>query len=163
MPKWLRSRIVKTARGLAVLIPLLSGCSEAPHAMDPLVFPSASEVEEISVVRLKPDGQYHDSFKVFDRQKIEEILIQLKANNTGYLSAMKGLTPQEYSIAVDTKNVMATMVWLGPDWLGGVDDHHRNENHVLTSHFRKLDGEQHTKLITLLRQAEAELSTEPPR
>ena len=124
--------------------------------MDPLVIPPASEVEEISITRLKPDGQYQTSFKTFDRRRIEAILAELQSNNTGYWSAMTGLAPQEVSIAVDTKDAMATMVWVGPGWLGGVDNRHRRKDGLLTSHYRKLDSEQHTKLIALLRQAETE-------
>ncbi len=125
--------------------------------MDPLVFPPASEVEKLSVARVLPDGQPLMDVKIYDRQRIEEILSQLQANNTGYSSVMKTKAPQEYWVAVNTKDLMATMVWIGPDWLGGVDSRHEAKNRSLASHYRKLDGEQHAKLIALLHQAESDL------
>ncbi|HEX4960735.1 MAG TPA: hypothetical protein VF173_07845 [Thermoanaerobaculia bacterium] len=143
---------MKASTWMAVsLISLLAGCREAPHAMEPLVLPPTAQVAEVSVTRWKPNGDSDGSFKIFDRKKVEEILTQLRANNTGYSSAMKGLPPQEYSIAVDTEDVMAAMVWVGPGWLGGVDDHHKDEKGRLLSHYRKLDPEQHSKLLSLLK------------
>ena len=122
--------------------------------MEPLVFPPLSEIEEITVKRLEPDGGTLTEFKIYDPQEVEKILAELQTNNTGYLSDMEGMAPQEYAVAVDTKEGMAAMTWIGPDWLGGVDEHHKDEKGGLVSHFRKLDEEQHERLLILLRQPE---------
>ena len=50
---------------------------------------------------------------------------------------------------------MSAMAWIGPDWFGGVDEHHEEKDRGLASHFRKLDEEQHKRLLILLRQPEA--------
>jgi hypothetical protein len=147
---------MKTFLWMAVsLIPLLAGCHhEAPHAMDPLVFPPVSEIEEITVIRLKPDGGDLTEFEIHDPQKIEEVLAELQSNNTGYLSDMEGRAPQEYAVAFDTRESMAAMAWIGPDWFGGVDEHQEEKDGGLASHYRKLDEEQHKRLLILLRQPE---------
>jgi hypothetical protein len=147
---------VKTSIWMSILslIPLLAGCHEAPHAVEPLVFPPLSEIEVISVMRLKPDGGTLTEFKIHDPLKVEEILAELRTNNAGYLSDMEGKAPQEYAVAMSTSERMAAMAWIGPDWFGGVDEDHKDEKGGLVSHFRKLDEEQHERLLILLRQPE---------
>ena len=118
------------------------------------MIPPAAEIEAMSVTRWKPNGKYHTEFKIYDRQRIEAVLAELRSNNAGYSSALEGQTPQEYSIGINTRETMVTMVWIGPDWLGGVDEQHTDERGTLASHYRKLDEEQHTRLLILLRQPE---------
>ncbi len=67
---------------------------------------------------------------------------------------MEGRVPQEYAVAFDTRESMSAMAWIGPDWFGGVDEHHKDEKGTLSSHFRKLDEEQHKRMLILLRQPE---------
>ena len=138
------------------LVVLLAGCGERPHPMDPLVIPPASEIEMIHVTRSQSNGDREGEWQVDNRQKIEAILAELRSGNAGYSSAMDGLTPQEYSIALAGKDRMETMVWVGPDWLGGVDARHKDEKGKLTSHYRKLDPQQHARLVALLKQPQAE-------
>ncbi len=122
--------------------------------MEPLVFPPLSEIEEITVMRLNPDGGTLTEFKLHDPRKVEEILAELRTNNAGYLSEMEARVPQEYAVAMNTRERMAAMAWIGPDWFGGVDEHHKDEKGGLVSHFRKLDEEQHERLLILLKQPE---------
>jgi hypothetical protein len=133
---------------------LLAGCREAPHPMDPLVIPPAADLFELEVTRLNPDGSRQNDFKVQDRRKMEEILAELRTDNTGYVSAMEGHAPQEYWVSLASDERMETMIWIGPDWLGGVDDEHKDEKGALTSHYRKLSPEQHARLVALLKPAE---------
>jgi hypothetical protein len=153
-----RSEITTTFSGaiMLALMALPAGCRELPHPMDPLVLPPAAEIEMIHVTRLKSNGDQGGEWQVDNRQKIEAILAELGSNNTGYSSAMDGLTPQEYSIALDGKDRMEAMVWVGPDWLGGVDARHKDEKGGLISHYRKLDPQQHARLAALLKQPQVE-------
>jgi hypothetical protein len=143
-----------TLRAVAVSLLLLAGCREAPHPMDPLVLPPAADLFELQVTRLNPDGSRQSDFKVQDRRKMEEVLAELRTDNTGYVSAMEGRAPQEYSVALDSNERMEAMIWIGPGWLGGVDDKHKDEKGALTSHYRKLSPEQHARLVALLKPAE---------
>jgi hypothetical protein len=150
---------ITTAFSSAILLTLMAlpaGCHELPHPMDPLVLPPAAEIEMIHVTRLQSNGDRDAEWQIDNRQKIEAILAELGSNNTGYSSAMDGLTPQEYAIALDGKDRMEAMVWVGPDWLGGVDARHKDEKGGLASHYRKLDAQQHARLVALLQQPPAE-------
>jgi hypothetical protein len=119
--------------------------------MDPLVLPPAEDLFELQVTRLNPDGSRQSDFKVQDRRKMEEILTELRTDNTGYVSAMEGRAPQESWVSLDGNERMEAMVWIGPDWLGGVDDEHKDEKGALTSHYRKVSPEQHERLVALLK------------
>ena len=131
---------------------LLAGCPEVPLPIDPLVIPPAADIEYINVSRRNPDGSERSEFKIWDRQKIEAIAAELRMNNTGYFTEMDKQVPQEYSVALNGREGMATMVWIAHDWLGGVDSEHEDSSGGLASHFRKLDAEQHRRLLLLLRQ-----------
>lgn len=81
--------------------------------MEPLVIPAPAEIEYISVERLKPDGDRQSELKIWDRPKIEAILTELRLDNTSYSSERDGRAPQEYAIALNGKEGMKTMVWVG--------------------------------------------------
>lgn len=135
---------------------LIAGCREISRPMEPLVIPPAAEVQEIAVTRWKPNRQWHTEYKIWNHQRIEAILAELRTHNTGYSSAKDRLTPQEYSIAINGKETMEAMVWVGSGWLGGVDSRHKDRDGGLVSRHRKLDPEQHKRLLLLLRQPQAE-------
>ncbi len=142
----------KTAGAGMVLILLLAGC-EIPHPIDPLVIPPASDIEYIEITRLKPNGEHQNEFKITDSQRIEAILAELRRNNQGYSTAMRGHTPQEHAISLVEYEVLDTIVWVGHGWLGGVDREHKDSDGGQTSHFRKLDAEQHRRLLLLIQQS----------
>jgi hypothetical protein len=144
---------VKTKTGtLAALLLLgLGGCRKIPRPIDPLVILPAAQIEYINVTRLKPNGEQQHEFRIWDRRKVEEIVAELRLHNEGYWTEMRGLPPQEYAIALNSTEIMATMIWVGHGWLGGVDQEHKDPRGGLASHFRKLDPEQHRRLLLLVR------------
>ncbi len=74
---------MKAAAWAAVVLAfLLAGChGEVPAPGDPLSLPPAAEMEQIKVTRWTPNGSYQSSFKIHDRQRIEEILAELQSIN----------------------------------------------------------------------------------
>jgi hypothetical protein len=60
-----------------IMVALLAGCREAPHPMEPLVIPEPAKLEYINVERLKPNGEWQNELKIWDRRRIEAILAEL--------------------------------------------------------------------------------------
>jgi hypothetical protein len=133
---------------------LLAGFhGEIPAPGDPLSLPPAAEVEQIKVTRWTPNGSYQSSFKIQDRQRIEEILAELQSiNRNFYLSREDGLPLQEVSLALTGHGKLKAMVFVGQYWLGGVDEHHEANYGTLKDRYRELSQADHEKLLALVHE-----------
>jgi hypothetical protein len=122
---------------MIALMVLLTGCREIPRPADPLVIPPAEEIEAISVTRSKSNGDWDAEWQIDNRQRIEEIVAQLRSNNTGYYSARDNRSPQEYAVALNGYERMKSEILVGADWLAGVDDSHKDKQGRLIYRYRK--------------------------
>lgn len=150
-----RSSRLKTSiaalAAMAALMSLLAGCClKGPCPVPNLRLPPASEVEHIEVTRWEPNGNFDSNFKISGPQRIEEILAQLQSINSDFSNTMEGQSPQEYSMAFEGRQGLKALVWIGPDWLGGVDNRHRDRYGELEDRHRQLGQEDHRELVALL-------------
>ena len=135
----------------ASVMALLAGCClKSPCPQLDLRLPPAAEVEHVEVMRWQPNGSLDTAFTISDGQRIEELLSQLQSVNSDFYRAPVGQKPQEYSLAFEGGKGLKAMVWIGPDWLGGVDSRHQDQHGVLTDRHRQLEPEDHQTLISLL-------------
>jgi hypothetical protein len=142
-----------SARATVALTFLLAGCrGEIPAPGDPLSLPPAAEVEQIKVTRWTPNGSYQSSFKIHDRQRIEEILAELQSINRNFYLSRDRLSLQEYSLALTEHGKLKAMVYVGQYWLGGVDEHHEANYGTLKDRYRELSQADHEKLLALVHE-----------
>ncbi len=142
-----------SAWGVVVLTSLLAGCrSEIPAPGDPLTLPPAAEVEQIEVTRWTPNGSYQSSFKIHDRRRIEAILAGLRSVNRNFYLTMDGWLVQEVSLALAGHGKLKAMIYIGPTWLGGVDEDHEDNYGTLEDRYREINSADHAKLLALVQE-----------
>lgn len=138
---------------VVALTSLLAGChSEIPAPGDPLTLPSAAEVEQIEVTRWAPNESYQSSFKIHDRRRIEAILAGLRSVNRNFYLSMDGWLVQEVSLALVGHGKLKAMIYIGPTWLGGVDEDHEANYGELEDRYRALSQADRAKLLALVRE-----------
>lgn len=142
-----------SGRAVVALTFLLAGCrGEIPAPGDPLSLPPAAEVEQIEVTRWTPNGSYQSSFKIHDRRRIEAILAGLRSVNQHFYLTMEGWLVQEVSLALTGHGKLKAMIYIGPTWLGGVDEHHEANYGTLEDRYRELSQADHEKLLALIHE-----------
>ena len=105
------------------LCALLAGCTQPAR---PLAIPPAGNVARIDFTRWS-GTENQGMVRIHDREQVERILALLALNNAGYFRRRYRFGPgeptgQQYSIAVQGELSVPLVVWVGPDWLGGVDE-----------------------------------------
>jgi len=138
---------------VVALASLLAGChSKIPASGDPLTLPPAEEVEQIEVTRWTPNESYQSSFKIHDRRRIEAILAALRSVNRDFYLSMDGWLTQEVSLALAGHGKLKAMIYIGPNWLGGVDEDHEANYGELEDRYRELGQADHAKLLALVQE-----------
>jgi hypothetical protein len=142
----------------AILLALSAACT---RSAEPLTIPDPSKIELVEVIRLGKNGETLAEHKISERQRIEAIVAGLRPHNTGYredtelgrlLSGSE--SGQEYALLFrESINEAAPLiVWIGSDWLGGVDEL-KDEKGGRAARQRSLSRAEHDDLVALIAEA----------
>lgn len=156
-------------RWLAVLsLVVLAACEETKPA-NPFTIPEASSIFEVEVTRWKPGAKHprQGEARSSDPEVIRRLLDHLAAHNTGYatrygfcdgedyqmLCGGDEFPSQQYTISFSSQAEpgVPLIVWIGPDWLGGVDEELEPGGKTgRQSRRRPLPPEERERLLALL-------------
>jgi hypothetical protein len=117
-----------------------------------LKLPEAAAVGRIEVVRWDARGQRQTAGASADARLIEQLLAHLEAHNSGYSAEWprRSWPAQEYTISFETRESVALVVWVGRDWVGGVDEEPEPGGRRRLARRRPLGEAERERLVALL-------------
>ena len=137
---------------IAVLAWLPLSCAKQEIPADCLVIPEASQVEMVKVAWLNADGTSKSDYQVDTRPRIEELITALKGHRGGEpCRTVVKRRPQEMSVSFQGYDSVPLILWIGPDWIGGVDTK-KGKDGWLIERWRPLGAAERAALLPLLRQ-----------
>ena len=101
---------------------LIAGLAACSRPAPPLTLPEPSSVWGIEVVRWDVQGERRSETTSNDPRLIEQLLDHLQAHNAGYRIERGEWSGHEITIAFEDRDSLPLVVWIGRDWLGGVDE-----------------------------------------
>jgi hypothetical protein len=134
-------------RCVVLLVAALAACSRpAP----PLNLPEAESVFRIEVIRWTPDGERRSTTRSTDPRLIEQLLAHLREHDAEY-TTFPGRGPEHaYTISFEARDSVPLVLWIGRDWLGGVDEELEPGGAVRLARRRPLGPAERERLIALL-------------
>jgi hypothetical protein len=141
-------------RRVAVLLALaLLACNRTPSevADDCLAVPPAAQVEIVKVAVLNPDGTTRRTYQIDTRPHIEVLPAAVGPLQEGGCKTFHGRRPQELTVSFQGYDSVPLILWIGPDWIGGVDTK-KDARGWLLPRWRSLHQAEHTMLLDLLHE-----------
>lgn len=135
-----------------LLIAGLAACSRPAPA---LTIPEASSVRRIEVIRWDAQGERRSTTTSTDSRLIEQLLAYLRAHGSGYRSHAGEWPAPEVTISFEARDSVPLVLWIGRDWLGGVDEERDPGDAHRLARRRPLAPAEKERLIALLPPAAA--------
>ncbi len=137
-------------------VPLVAALAACGRPAPPLNLPQAESIWRIEVIRWTPDGERRSTTGSTDPRLIEQLLAQLREHNADYATYPGSGPEPEYTISFEARGSLPLVLWIGRDWLGGVDEELEPGGKVRLARRRPLGPAERERLIPLL-PAEAAL------
>jgi hypothetical protein len=129
----------------------LLACERAEVPDECLAVPEASKVEIVKVSVLNPDGMSKRSYQIDTRPRVEALVEAIRSNEGGQCKTFEQERPQDLSVAFSTYDSVPLILWIGPDWIGGVDTK-KDSKGWLISRWRPMEPSERERLLELLRE-----------
>lgn len=136
---------------LVALAPLACGGSPAEVADECLVVPEASRVEMVKVSVLNPDGTTKRDYQIDTRPRVEALVAAVGSATGTTCKTYHQRRPQDLSVAFMGYDSVPLILWIGPDWIGGVDTK-KGSDGWLISRWRPMERSERDELLRLLRE-----------
>jgi hypothetical protein len=148
-----RQLILRGLPGLwmAALAGLPLACAKQEVPADCLVIPEASQVEMVKVALRNADGTTKSDYQIDTRPRIEELIAALKGHRGEACRTVVKSRPQEMSVSFQGYDSVPLILWIGPDWIGGVDTK-KGPDGWLIGRWRPLGAAERASLLSLLRK-----------
>ena len=131
----------------------LSACShpaaEVPAAC--LSIPEAATIEMVKVTRLTADGSDGAGWQIDTQPRVDALVAALRARSGGSCKTAVEKRVQELSVALQSRDGVPLILWIGRDWIGGVDTQ-KDAKGWLIGRWRPLESGEHDELLDLLRE-----------
>jgi hypothetical protein len=127
----------------------IAACSRpAPR----LSLPEAASVWRIEVIRWDPQGQRQTTTTSTDARHVEQLLAYLEEHNSQYRTdwPRREWPAQEYTISFEAQDSVPLILWVGRNWLGGVDEKLESDRGQRLARRRPLGQAERERLIALL-------------
>ena len=86
-----------------------------------LAVPRAADLERVTIKSWTPSGASASEQRVDDPARVDALLRELREDFRGTCRTMETTRPQEATISFDGRDEVLLIVWVGADWIGGVD------------------------------------------
>ena len=139
------------AGAIAIAFTFLA-CERPEVPAECLAVPEASKVEIVKVSVLNPDGTSKRSYQIDTRPRVEELVEAVRANSGGQCKTFEKERPQDLAVSFSTYDSVPLILWIGPDWIGGVDETKKDRKGWLISRWRPMDPSEREQLLVLLRE-----------
>lgn len=137
--------------GVVSIALTLLACERAEVPDDCLVVPEASKVEIVKVSVLNPEGTSKRSYQIDTRPRVEALVEAVRLGQGGPCKTLERERPQDLSVAFSTYDSVPLILWIGPDWIGGVDTK-KDSRGWLISRWRPMEPSERERLLELLRE-----------
>jgi len=138
------------------LATLVAGCG-AQRAERPapcLQVPPPAQIEIVKVTEVHADGTTGAGHQVDTRPRVEALVAALQAATEAAPAAecrtVETARKQELSVGLEGRDSVPLILWIGPDWIGGVDTL-KDAKGKLLARWRPLAPGEHDLLVHLLR------------
>jgi len=131
----------------------LSACSRpAPEvAAACLTIPEAATIEMVKVTRITADGSDGAGWQIDTRPRVDALVAALQERSGGSCMTSVEKREQEWSVALQSRDGVPLILWIGRDWIGGVDTQ-KNAKGWLVGRWRPLEPGERDELLDLLRE-----------
>jgi hypothetical protein len=130
----------------------LSACNrpapEVPAAC--LTIPEAATIEMVKVTRITADGSDGAGWQIDTQPRIDALVAALRARSGGSCKTSVEKRVQEWSVALQSRDGVPLILWIGRDWIGGVDTQ-KDSKGWLIGRWRPLEPGERDELLDLLR------------
>jgi hypothetical protein len=111
-----------------------------------------ASIWRIEVVRWDPQGQRQSTSTSTDARHVEQLLAYLEEHNSQYRTdwPRRKWPAQEYTISFEAQDSVPLVIWVGPDWLGGIDETLEPDGGQRLARRRPLGQAERQRLIALL-------------
>lgn len=131
-------------------VPLVAALAACSRPAPPLNLPQAESVFRIEVIRWTPDGERRSTTRSTDPRLIEQLLAHLREHNAEYATFPRRGPEQEYTISFEARDSVPLVLWIGRDWLGGVDEELEPGGAARLARRRPLGPTERERLVALL-------------
>jgi hypothetical protein len=116
-----------------------------------LTVPEATAIEMVKVTRLTADGNSGTEHQIDTRPRVEALVAALRARTGGSCKTAVEKRPQELSVALQGRDSVPLILWIGRDWIGGVDTQ-KDAKGWLVGRWRPFEPGERDELLDLLRE-----------
>jgi hypothetical protein len=147
--------VSRLGRSAAFLSLGLAACFPEPEVpADALKIPDAATVEMVKVTELNPDGTYKLQYQIDVRAHVEALVAAVRAHKGGAWKTLHRKWPQELSVAFDSYDAVPLILWIGPDWIGGVDTE-AGPDSVLIPRWQPMERAERDLILAQLHEEDA--------
>jgi len=132
----------------------LIACGRAAEVPAPcLAVPEASQVERVSVTRWTGGDAWAGKHAFADRARIERLLAALRSQPSEGCFTLERKRVQELTVAFDGTDDVPLVLWIGADWIGGVDRQAKRDG-WRRPRWRPLSGADRQALLAQIENAD---------
>ncbi|HEV7508575.1 MAG TPA: hypothetical protein VGS07_27080 [Thermoanaerobaculia bacterium] len=151
MKSW-RNRLGRSAVCLSFV---LAACGPEPEVpANGLRVPELAKIEMVKVSELNADGTSKKSYQIDVRSHIAALIEAVRAHQGGAWKTVQKHRPQELSVAFDGYDSVPLILWIGPDWIGGVDTEARPDGWLIPR-WRPMDRAERDLILKQLHEENA--------
>ncbi|MEO8504924.1 MAG: hypothetical protein ABI609_13585 [Acidobacteriota bacterium] len=102
----------------------LASCGQAKEvAADCLTIPATEKISIVKVSELTADGNLGHAYQIDVPAHVAALLAAVRAHQGSECKTVSAgnRRPQELSVAFEAYDSVPLILWIGPDWIGGVD------------------------------------------
>lgn len=138
---------------MTILAAMVTACGRKPAevAAPCLAIPDAATIEIVKVTRITPDGSEGAGWQVDTQPRVDALVAGLRARSGGSCKTSVENRVQELSVALQSRDGVPLILWIGRDWIGGVDTQ-KDAKGWLIGRWRPLEPGERDELLDLLRE-----------